>query len=290
MTVSLAPRTVLHSGNALSVIAYRCTAGPGDRPFAEQHRHHSLSYVQRGSFGCRCRGRRFELVAGSLFVGHPGDEYTCSHDHRAGGDACLSFQFAPALVDEIGADPAAWRRGALPPVPAVVVLGELARSAAQGRAGIGLDEVGVLMAARFVGLHAGTAPASSAAASDRDRRRALRVALWIEAHSATAIDLDGAAAEAGVSLFHFLRLFTRVFGVTPHQYLIRCRLRHAAQRLAEETMPVTDVAFDAGFGDLSNFVRSFGQAAGMSPLRFRRLANGDRGLVQRQHLGLPAPH
>ena len=54
----------------------------------------------------------------------------------------------------------------------------------------------------------------------------------------------------------------------------------AAKLLAEETLPVTDVALDCGFGDLSNFVRTFGRAAGVSPKRFRRAANGERRIFQ----------
>jgi hypothetical protein len=38
--------------------------------------------VRRGSFGYRLRGVEYELVAGSILVGHAGDEYTCTHDHR----------------------------------------------------------------------------------------------------------------------------------------------------------------------------------------------------------------
>ena len=111
---------------------------------------------------------------------------------------------------------------------------------------------------------------------ERHRRRAVRAALWIDAHSHTPIELERAAAEAGCSRFHFLRTFTRVFGLTPHQYLIRRRLGHAAWLLAHETMPVTEVALEAGFGDLSNFVRTFGRAAGMSPLHYRGRAQGRR--------------
>ena len=67
-----------------------------------------------------------------------------------------------------------------------------------------------------------------------------------------------------------------MLGVTPHQYLLRVRLRHAARLLAEETRPVTEVALDVGFADLSNFVRSFRRAAGVSPSRFRAAARGER--------------
>ena len=91
---------------------------------------------------------------------------------------------------------------------------------------------------------------------------------------------DDAAAEAGLSPFHFLRLFSHVLGVTPHQYLVHSRLRHAARLLADDSRAVTDVAFDVGFGDLSNFVRTFHRAAGVSPRRFRNAAKGDRKIFQ----------
>jgi AraC-like DNA-binding protein len=114
----------------------------------------------------------------------------------------------------------------------------------------------------------------------RDRRRAVETALWIDAHSHRPIDLEDAAAQAGISPFHFLRLFRHVLGVTPHQYLVRSRLRHAARRLADDDSPITDIAYDVGFGDLSNFVRTFHRAAGASPLRFRQASRGDRKIFQ----------
>jgi AraC family transcriptional regulator len=270
--------TTLLQRDAISVIDYRCSAAPGDRPFVEVHPAFSISYVRKGSFGCRSRGRSFELVAGSVLVGHPGDEYMCTHDHVC-GDECLSFQLAPALVEAMGGRADAWRAGAAPPLTELMVLGELAQAAAEGRSDVGLDEVGLLIAARFLELVSGQAPPAPAA-QGRDRRRAVDAALWIDAHSHQPIDLESAAGEAALSPFHFLRLFTRVLGVTPHQYLVRSRLRRAARLLADGDRPVTDVAYDVGFGDLSNFVRTFRRAARMSPRDFRRGARGNRKILQ----------
>jgi len=276
MTVSIDGPVALplpSSHRQLTATLWRCAAGPQDRPRSECHARHSLSYVLRGSFGCRCRGRHRELARGALFVGHAGDEYQCTHEHHAGGDECLSFSFDAELVEQIGGDPRAWSCVAMPAHPSQVALGELARATAAGRTTLALDEIGMALASRFVALQAGTtAPLREPGA--RERRRAMRAADWIDAHSAEAVDLDAAAAQIGSSRFHFLRLFARVVGVTPHQYLIGCRLRHAARLLAEDTRPVTQVALDCGFGDLSNFVRSFGRATGHSPLAFRRLAQG----------------
>ena len=97
---------------------------------------------------------------------------------------------------------------------------------------------------------------------------------------AREIELEDAARQAGVSPFHFLRMFASVLGVTPHQYLLRSRLRRAARQLADDDKPVTEVAYDVGFNDLSNFVRTFHRAAGVSPLKFRQASRGLRKIFQ----------
>ena len=271
-------RTTLLQHGCISVSDFRCSAGPDDKPFVEQYASHSISYVRKGSFGCQTRGRSFELVAGSILVGHPGDEFTCTHDHVC-GDECLSFFLTPELVQTIGDRTEVWRVGAAPPLPELMVLGELAQAAADGRSDIGLDEVGHVFASRFVEVVSGR-PAKPVSANARDRRRAVETAMWIDAHSHQRIDLEYAAGQAELSPFHFLRLFASVLGVTPHQYLVRSRLRHAARLLADDERPVTDVAYDVGFGDLSNFVRTFHRAAGVSPRRFREASRGMRKIFQ----------
>jgi AraC-like DNA-binding protein len=208
-----------------------------------------------------------------------GDEFVCTHDHHLSGDECLSFQLTPELVETIGVDPKSLCLGGVPPLPELMVLGELAQSAVDGGCDVGLDEVGMLFSARFASVVSGRSrPATRAGA--RERRRAIESALWIDSHAAQAIDLEQSARQAGLSAFHFLRAFSQVLGVTPHQYLIRARLRRAARLLADEDRSITDVAFDSGFGDLSNFVRTFRRAAGVSPGRFRAAARGDRKILQ----------
>jgi AraC-like DNA-binding protein len=271
-------RNTLLQRKSISVSDFRCTAVPGDKPFAEQYASHSISYVRKGSFGCETRGRQFELVVGSILVGHPGDEFICTHDHVC-GDECLSFFLDPELVEAIGDRTGVWRVGAVPPLPELMVLGELAQAAADGRSDIGLNEAGQLFANRFVEVVSGR-PREPVPVKARDRRRAVETALWIDAHSHQAIDLEHAAGQAGISPFHFLRLFSSVLGVTPHQYLVRSRLRHAARRLADDAGSITDVAYDVGFADPSNFVRTFHRAAGVSPRRFREASRGLRKIFQ----------
>jgi AraC-like DNA-binding protein len=270
--------TTLLQRPSLTVSEFRCTAAAGERPFVEQHRCHSISFVRKGSFGYHSRGRAHELVAGSLLIGQPGEEFVCTHDHVC-GDECLSFFFAPELVETIGDNRDSWDVGAAPPLAELMVLGELAQAAANGTSDVGLDEAGQMLAHRFVEVVSGKAR-KQVTVSSRDRRRAVETALWIDAHSHEAIELDDAAAQAGVSAFHFLRAFSAVLGVTPHQYLLRSRLRHAARLLADEARSVTDIAYDVGFADLSNFVRTFHRAAGVSPLKFRQASRGMRKIFQ----------
>lgn len=271
--------TILCQNRSFAVLDYRCSAAPGDRSYPESFAAHCVSYVRKGSFGCRSRGQDHELVPGCLLVGHAGDEYSCTHDHHAGGDECLSFQFKPQIVENLAGHARIWRVGRIPPLPQLMVLGELAQAAIRGDSDVSIEEVGILLARRFSDLLT-TERRARRILPARDRRRAVQAALWIDAHSHESIGLDAMAHDTGLSVFYFLRLFHRVLGVTPHQYLVRSRLRHAVRLLTEGTRAVTSVALDVGFNDLSNFVRTFHRAAGMSPERFRRAARTERKILQ----------
>src|SRR5438445_1622529 len=163
--------TELLSG-PVQVVDYRCTSNPGDRPYPELHRGYSVSYVRKGSFGYRALGVSYELVAGSVLVGRPGDEFLCTHEHHVCGDECLAFHLSEASVAALGGAERVWHSAGLPPLPQLMVLGELAQSVAEGRSDAGLDEVGMCFANRFVELTAGRRHAPQASTA-LDRRRAV---------------------------------------------------------------------------------------------------------------------
>ena len=263
----------------VAVTAYRCDAGPRSPAYWEHHDGWSVSYVQRGSFSCCCHGRMHELVPGSVLVLKPGDDYQCTHAHREGGDDCLAVLLAPEVVHELAPRRGAWLSGGLPPLAELMVRGELMRAVACGDSDVGLDEAALAFVARFAQLVDDDAGARVPPRTV-DRRRAVQSAMWIDAHADRELSLRELAAQCGLSAYHYLRLFAHALGVTPHQYLVRSRLRAAARRLTEGDQPITEIALDCGFADLSNFVRSFRRAAGVSPRAFRRAARGDRKIVQ----------
>jgi AraC family transcriptional regulator len=69
--------------------------------------------------------------------------------------------------------------------------------------------------------------------------------------------------------------------VTPHQYVRRMRLREAAARLASKKEKVLDVAFDCGFGDVSNFNRAFRAEFGANPRAWKASLVGN-GAAEKQ--------
>jgi len=95
---------------------------------------------------------------------------------------------------------------------------------------------------------------------------------FMHARLGDTLTLEMLAGVAGLSPYHFLRTFERITGVTPHQYVLRARLRRAATRLVTGPGKILDLALESGFGDLSNFNRAFRAEFGMSPRAYRRQA------------------
>ena len=270
--------TPLLVGDDLSVFDVRCSAGPGDTAPPEVHRSFVLAYVRTGSFAVRTERGAHQLVPGGFMTGAPGEVYACSHE-QGRGDSCLALHLSPALVDALGGERAAgWHAGGVAPEPELGMLAALGVAASEGDTDVSLEEAALLLVDRFLARGGISRPAWAPRVVDR--RRAVETALWVEAHADQPVPLATLACRAGLSAFHFLRVFTRVLGVTPHQYLVAARLRRAAHLLANPARPVTDVAFEVGFGDLSHFVRTFRRAAGVSPGRFRRLARSERKFLQ----------
>ncbi|WP_336967404.1 AraC family transcriptional regulator [Sphingobium aromaticiconvertens] len=100
-------------------------------------------------------------------------------------------------------------------------------------------------------------------------KRIQDVVHWIEQAPHQRQGLSALAESAGMSPFHFLREFKGLTGMTPHQFVLAQRLRRAAAHLREDDAPVSEVAFDAGFGDLSEFNRRFRRLMGTTPIAFR---------------------
>jgi transcriptional regulator GlxA family with amidase domain len=77
------------------------------------------------------------------------------------------------------------------------------------------------------------------------------------------------AAAASLSRAHFSREFKRLYGESPHEYLLTRRLERAAALLRTTNRPVTDIAYSVGHSSLGSFTTSFTRIYGRSPSAYR---------------------
>ena len=274
------PRQVLAHGKGWSVADIICCAGPRDRSFEEQHKDVGIAIVVRGSFQYRSSIGRELMTPGSLLLGNAGQYFECGHDH-AFGDRCISFTYSPEYFATLAAEANTGTRCGcfsslrIPPMRELSALiarayASLARATPPGADFLNSnawEEIAIEIAARSLTLEsrARSKPVSLPSAEARVTR-ALRS---IDAHPEWAHDLISLATEAKLSRYHFLRVFQELTGLTPHQFVLRTRLRTAAARLIVDAMPVLNIALDSGFGDVSNFNHAFRAEFGMSPREYR---------------------
>ncbi len=245
-----------------------CSCGPGDYEAEERSSTTGVALLLSGSFVAQDANGTSLLSEGSMFLVEAGRCFVCSHRHGE-GDRCLSFQFAPDLFEciahDAGARPA-FAHNRLPPLRALANLTARARIAM--REPQAMEEV----AFELAGTAAALAGHERSRNAVRHHGRMAPVLHHMAEHSAAPHTVVGLAGMAKMSPYHFLRSFKAVTGVTPHQWLLRTRLRAAAEKLAATRMPVTEVALDVGFEDLSNFTRTFRAEFGASPREFRQAA------------------
>ena len=100
--------------------------------------------------------------------------------------------------------------------------------------------------------------------------RALRrVREYLAAHLEENISIQGLARIVGLSMYHFARSFKQSEGLSPHVYLVQCRVRRAQQLLAQTDLPLSQIALAAGFSDQSHCARRFKEHVGVTPSSYR---------------------
>lgn len=99
-------------------------------------------------------------------------------------------------------------------------------------------------------------------------KRIVQAKLFIDTHFGEPVDLDNIAGEACFSKFHFVRLFRKIYGSTPHRYLTRVRIENAKE-LLQENFSVSETCFLVGFESISSFTGLFRRYTKLSPSEFR---------------------
>jgi AraC family transcriptional regulator len=261
---------ILARGSGWQASYIRCSAGPTDTPYEEQHDRVCMAIVLAGTFGYRSSRGSAILAPGAVLLGNPADCFECGHQCSI-GDRCLSFHFEPAFYERVVAEtPGATRltleRPALPPDSDRCRLLVNADSALDAPGAI--EELAYELAGSVAGAFAG-----ARSTSRRQRSHSARiqdVVHWMERDAELPLPLAALARHACMSPYHFLREFKRVVGMPPHQFVLAQRVRRAAHGLRHSDALVAEIAAESGFADLSEFNRRFRRALGLTPSAFRR--------------------
>jgi AraC family transcriptional regulator len=99
--------------------------------------------------------------------------------------------------------------------------------------------------------------------------RMKRVTEFIRAHIEEEITLNELARDVGLSPSHFCSLFRKTSGMTPHQFVLNCRIQHAKTLLSKSGHSILDVALASGFRTHQHFSRIFRRHVGMPPSTYR---------------------
>ena len=262
----------LAAGDGWSMREVVCRAGPSDRPFEERHDGFSVSAVIEGSFTYRSDAGHGLLYPGALLLGNNGWCFECAHAHGI-GDRCISLNIHEEQFGEIAAAAASTSRfrfsaASLPPSPKALPVVALMEALSSTASSLRCEELALGLVERVITAMAGERR-FPAAPIGREARRVVEAIRLVESDAGRPLQLKEMAAIAGMSKYHFLRVFRRLTGVTPHQYLISARLRRAALALASSRRPVITIALDSGFGDLSTFNKTFRAAFGLTPTQYR---------------------
>ncbi len=100
-----------------------------------------------------------------------------------------------------------------------------------------------------------------------------RVEEYIQANLDSTLDIDELASLIRMSPSHFTRSFSKTVGLTPHRYVIQCRVEKARELLTATSLPLTEIALTTGFSDQSHFSRRFQELTGFPPGAYRRIDN-----------------
>ena len=241
-----------------------CAADPAGPAAAWAYDDAAIGFVLSGWFEYASEDQSTLAAPGCMILGNAGEPFSVRHiDTR--GNKRLVVTFEQSLLEEVANEAGVSPRFdsiALPPSQAATRMFGLIR--ALSRPG-GDDMLYPLAHAALTAPHARTPERISS----RDRSRVQEAVSHIEANFGDPCALQTLADIAGLSRFHFVRMFGAVVGQSPNQYLINTRMRAASDRLQTSKMPIAQIAFEVGFNDISHFYACFRDAFGCTPRQWR---------------------
>lgn len=133
-----------------------------------------------------------------------------------------------------------------------------------------VDSLKTTLAIHLIRHYCTTRPKLAVGTNSLSQRQLKQVREYINEHLQQNLKLVELAAIAQISPYHFLRLFKQGQGITPHQYILQCRLEKARQLLRDRDLSLAAIAAQVGFCDQSHMTRCFQRRLGVTPKQLRQ--------------------
>ncbi len=236
-----------------------------------EHPFHELGFVLDGECHWALGRQRLQLNTGDFVLVPPGRR------HReiipAGGHARLAwvgFDFAPGIDatppwSQQALAAGAWAAELDRLVEAVFAENQSTELGARERAQLALREILILVTRAALTPRRATVPAPVGPAQEVARS----AARYLTDNLARPLSVHAVARYHSLGAAHFSVVFRRHHGVTPRDFLQRCRLDHARELLTAGDMRIKEIAATCGYTDAAHFCRRFKTAAGQTPRQFR---------------------
>ena len=127
------------------------------------------------------------------------------------------------------------------------------------------DAIANLMAVHLFNNYATTKPQIKSYTDGLPSYKLKQVKEYIEANLEQSLSLDELAQVTNISAGYFSRLFKQSTGYTPHQYLIRRRVKRAKELLRHRQLSIADVAYQVGFANQGHLNYHFKRCTGITP-------------------------
>jgi len=241
-----------------------CAADPAGPAAKWTYGDAAIGFVVSGWFEYASEDQTMLASPGSIILGNAGEPFSVRHVD-SNGNRRLVVSFTRDLLEEIANDAGVSPRFdtiALPPCQTATRMFGMIRALSRP----GGEDMLYPLAHAALTARQERAPEPVSA---RDRSRVQSAVQHIEVNFGDPCTLQTLADVAGLSRFHFVRMFGAVVGQSPNQYLINTRMRAAADRLLTTKTPIAQIAFDVGFNDISHFYSCFRDAFGCTPRQWR---------------------
>ena len=233
-----------------------------------KHSHETFSIgAITGGESTYLNGRLREHVgAGTVVLMNPGDVHACNPLDRQPWSYRMFHVDSRWLAQVQGCDAFQPYAAVASRAPGLFARLEALYAACTDPAAGALEKHGTALDF-FTVMHDTLQPAPAAPRPDHQVRHA---ADYLRAHLAGTPSLDDLCAATGLSPSYLIRAFKARYGMTPHAWLVDCRIQYCREQL-RRGRPIADVALAAGFADQAHLQRAFKRHVAATPGQYRKI-------------------